>query len=99
MDENDVKFVNAADFFLRDLGMITDYQKNNLIIVPLMIDKTIKNIEIKLDTINREISAVVYVKFLSSIHFKKKKIAKKIFEFYSQYLIDYKVLSIGFKYV
>lgn len=99
MDKEDIQFINTADKFLQNIGLITNYQKNNLILVPLMIDRSIKNVEVQLDTIKQEISVILCVKFFSLVHFKKNKILRRATDFYKEYLANYKIISIKLKYV
>lgn len=92
------KFLANADKFLRDLGCITNFQKNTLIVSTLSVDTSITNVELIFDQNKKEATVILYVRLFSLFIFKKKKITEKLFDFYSRYLPDYNKFKIQFKY-
>lgn len=86
MDQIEKECITKADSFFRDLGYLTPFHKNNLVLYTLLICKEAENVAFEIDPTNRTIKAIIQVKWLKNILMPTKKRIRQLTQFYNDYL-------------
>ncbi len=93
MDNNENNLIANADFWLRDMGVITDYHKNVIMLMALSIFDTGDSVKFSIDEKNKVIHGTIYYKWWKYITlFRKKKKLDLLNDFFIEYLPQFKVL-------
>ena len=89
------QMISYGDAYLRKMGILSDYHKNNIIIACLCICSNAKNVDLQIDIENKKIIVCYYVSRIFYYFNFKNKIIKNTYDFLLSYL-SYKT-SVIFK--
>ncbi len=86
-----------SDEFLRSFGILSDFQKNNLVLVTMCACTKIKNVHFTIDSNNKNIDATLYLGWFNLKFANKQKIVNQLKALYSEYIPNY-TIRIKFQY-
>ncbi len=88
-----------ADEFLRSFGVMTDFHKNNLILVTMCSCNKLRNVIFRVDQKKKVIEADLQLSRFGLLFYRKKKIVDQLSSIYSEYIPDYEFRIKFTKYV